>query len=482
MSNSTGFRLMSRALVIAAALLGPLQAAWAQPAQNPAPVGTPPDWRETYAYSVGMQAVVYGFPVVKNLQQRYFMVEKPIGQVSMPVNAWYHQRLPGTSADKYGSSIIDTLLYSAAWYDVSREPLIVTVPDAGKRYYGLQLMEMYSDIFGYVGLRATGNKAGTYAVVGPDWKGNLPKGIDGTLRSPTPTGMLLLRIVFDARDNLKPAHDLQDKTVITTLSAWTAKTPFVADRRDVLDPADRKADPLWFFTVLNRGMTENPPPAKDQPIVATLASVGLGPNQSDDLSKLDEPTKAGLRRAMADGMAMLGAVAKSGGNAKIVNHWAYGQMDWGRTAESNDFLTRAATQSLAGMQEHYIEEVVKLRAHHDSTGKLLNGAEAKYRLHFEPGQIPKAKSFWSITLYDEKYDLAANSLNRYSRGSPDPELKYGADGSLDIYLQSEPPSADKLSNWLPAPKGPFNLFLRSYLPDEAMMKQTWTPPPVVRLE
>jgi len=393
MSRFNEFRTMSRLLAIAAALLVQLPSAWSQPAQSPAP----PDWRETYAYSVGMQAIVYGFPVVKNLQQRYFMVEKPMGQVSMPVNAWYHQRLPGTSADKYGSSIIDTLLYSAAWYDVSKEPLIVTVPDAGKRYYGLQLMEMYSDIFGYVGLRATGNKAGSYAVVGPNWKGRLPEGIAGTLRSPTPTGMLLLRIVFDGRDNLKPAHDLQDKTVISTLSAWTAKTPYVASVRDVLDPADRKADPLWFFTLLNRGMTENPPPAKDAPIVATLASVGLGPNQSDDLSKLPEPTQAGLRRAMADGLAMLGAVAKSGGNARIVNNWAYGQMDWGRTAESSDFLTRAATQSLAGMQEHWVEEVVKLRAHQDGNGAWLDGSSGRYVMHFAPGQVPKAGSFWSIS-------------------------------------------------------------------------------------
>ena len=248
----------------------------------------------------------------------------------------------------------------------------------------------------------------------------------------------------------------------------------------MIDPADRKSDPLWFFTTLNRGMTENPPPEKDQPIVAGLATVGLGPNQSDDLTRLDEPTKAGLRRAMADGLGLLAAVAKTGGNAKTVNQWVYGAQDWGRTAASNDFLTRAATQSFSGMQEHYVEEVVKLRAHHDSTGALLNGADAKYVLRFPKGGLPQARSFWSITLYDERYDLAANDINRYSRGSPDQDLKYGVDGSLELYIQAEPPTADKRGNWLPAPKGPFNLFLRAYLPDESLIRQTYTPPPVVR--
>jgi len=94
--------------------------------------------------------------------------------------------------------------------------------------------------------------------------------------------------------------------------------------------------------------------------------------------------------------------------------------------------------------------------------------------------LPKAKSFWSITLYDEHYDLAANDINRYSRGSQDTDLKYGADGSLELYIQSDPPPEQQRSNWLPAPKGPFNLFLRAYLPDDDLIKQTYVRPAVVK--
>ncbi len=449
---------------------------------NAADESAKPDWRETYAYTIGMQAVIYGYPVVRNTLQRYGMVEKPAGQVDSPISGWYHTRTPGTAADKYGSSITENLLYSVAWYDVSKEPLVLTVPDAGKRYLSVQMMEMYSDIFAYVGLRATGNKAGSHLIVGPDWKGDKPKGIASILRSPTPTGLLLLRIVYDSRDNLKPANALQDQTLLAPLSFWQAKKPFVASMRDVVDPVPPKSDPLWFFRTLNRGMTENPPPPKDAPLVAELATVGLGPNQSDDLNKLDQATQAGLRRAMADGLDLLKSVAKSGGNAKVVNHWAYGQMNWGRTAQTSDFLTRSATQSLSGMQEHHVEEVVKLRAHHDSTGRLLDGSTGKYVLRFEANQIPKAESFWSITLYDDHYDLVANDIGRYSRGSPDKEMQYAADGSLTLYLQAEPPSESKRSNWLPAPKGPFNLFLRAYLPDASLINQTYVPPPVLKIE
>lgn len=439
-----------------------------------------PDWSETYAYATGMQAVVYGYPVVRNTMTRYGMVEQPTGQVDSPLEGWYHQRRPSTAADKYGSSITENLLYSVAWFDVADEPLVLTVPDAGHRYYSVQMMEMYSDIFGYVGLRATGNKAGSYLVTGPDWKGATPPGIAGVYRSPTPKGLLLLRILYDSRDELGSAHALQDQTQLAPLSYWLAGRPFAASVRDVLDPVPPKSDPLWFFRTLNRGMTENPPPPKDAPILTGLASVGLGPGRSDDLSSLDEATRRGLARASADGLVLLAEVARTGGNAKVVNHWAYGQVDWGRTAARNDFLTRSATQSYSGMQEHWVEEVVKLRAHHDADGKLLDGAQHHYVMRFAPGQIPQAKAFWSVTLYDDHYDLAANELGRYSRGSPDRDMFYGKDGSLEIHIQAEPPAPERRANWLPAPKGPFNLFLRVYLPGQALIDQTYVPPPVER--
>lgn len=468
-------------LAAAFALIAPL-AGKAQTASNAPGSATPPDWRETYAYMVGMQAVVYGYPIIKNTMQRYGLVERPAGEASAPVNAWYHARRPSSADDKYGSSVTPDLLYSAAWYDVSREPLVVTVPDAGKYYYSIQMMEMYSDVFGYVGLRATGNRAGSYLIVGPDWKGATPKGIAGVHRSPTPTGLLLLRIVYDSRDNLEPTFALQDQTRLAPLSYWQAGKQFVAAERDVLDPVPPKSEPLGFFRTLNRGMTENPPPAKDAPLIAVFASVGLGPGMSDDFSTLHPATRRGLERAASDGLALLVQVAKTGGNAKIVNNWAYGQKSWGRTAESNDFLTRAANQSLSGMQEHWIEEVVKLRAHHDSQGQLLNGTSSRYVLHFAPGQIPEAQSFWSVTLYDDHYDLAANAINRYSRGSQDKDMVYGKDGSLEIHVQAEPPAPEKRANWLPAPRGPFNLFLRAYLPGKSLLDQTYVPPAVERVE
>lgn len=439
----------------------------------------PVDWRETYAYAVGMQAVIYGWPIVKNATVRYHMIEKPNGQADMPINTWFHSRRAQDQRDKIHSSVTADLLYSAAWFDVSREPLVITAPDAPSLYYGIQMMEMYSDIFAYVGSRATGGRAGKHLLVGPDWAGETPAGIDSIIRAPQDRGMLLMRIGFVDRTSLSATHKLQDLTSIAPLSKWQKGDTTPETDRDVVDPAPASAA-LPFFATMNRAMTETPPPAKDAAIVAMMKSVGLGPNQTSDFAGLDPATRKGLQRAMVDGLALLKQVSIAGGNAKIVNYWAYGQKNWGRTAQENDFLTRSANQSYSGMQEHWIEEVVKLRAHHDGDGELLDGSNSRYTLRFAPGQIPKARSFWSVTAYDEQYDLIDNSIARFSLGSVDKGLRYGKDGSLTLYLQAEPPAKRDLANWLPIPKGKFNLFLRAYLPEQDLIDQSYAPPPVVK--
>ena len=62
--------------------------------------------------------------------------------------------------------------------------------------------------------------------------------------------------------------------------------------------------------------------------------------------------------------------------------------------------------------------------------------------------------------------LVANPINRFTIGDRS-SLQYNADSSVDIYIQNEPPSKDKESNWLPAPKGSFTLTMRLYWPKES---------------
>lgn len=319
-------------------------------------------------------------------------------------------------------------------------------------------------------------------LVSADWQGETPLGIADTIRAPTPTGAIIQRVGFlGDRSNLDAVHKLQDASDLRPLSKWLAQDMSPSTDRDVIDPAP-PGSPLAFYVNLNRAMTENPPPAKDRAIVSLLRSVGLGPGQSDDLSKLDAGTRKGLDRALKDSMKLISQVSIAGGNTKIVNHWAYNQMSWGRTGGTDDYLTRSATQSFSGFLEHQIEEVVKLRAHFDGNGEQLDGSKGRYVLHFAADQIPQAKAFWSVTAYNDQYDLFANPLERYSFGSLDKALKYDKDGGLTFYVQADAPAKQYRANWLPVPKAPFNLFLRAYLPGESLMRQDYVPPAVNRVE
>lgn len=446
------------------------------------PSGMSDDWRENYAYAVGLQAVIYGYPAVKNLNTRFAMVERPVGVTDTPINQWFHVRRAADPTDATHGSVSNDFLYSVGWYDVRLEPVVVTVPESGDRYLGVQFMEWYSDIFAYLGTRATGGKAGSYLLVDADWQGESPSGIAGVIRAPTPTGAIIQRVGFlGDRTKVDAVHGVQDASDLRPLSKWLANDRSPLANRDVIDPA-APGTPLAFFINLNRAMTENPPPAKDRAMLSLLRSVGLGPGQSDDLSNLDPGTRKGLERALADGLKLISQVAISGGDTKIVNNWAYNPATWGRTGESDDFITRASTQSFAGLLEHWIEEVVKLRAHHDADGALLDGTAGRYRLHFTASQIPQAKAFWSVTVYNSSYDLFANPLNRYGFGSLDQGLEYDANGGVTFYIQADAPEPQLRSNWLPVPKGHFSLFLRAYLPGDRLITQDYVPPAVQKVQ
>jgi hypothetical protein len=95
--------------------------------------------------------------------------------------------------------------------------------------------------------------------------------------------------------------------------------------------------------------------------------------------------------------------------------------------------------------------------------------------------MPPVNAFWSVTLYDSDGFQVANSLNRFAVSSWMP-FKYNADGSLDLYFQNESPDKDMEANWLPAPKGAFNLTMRLYSPKSEALIGKWNPPPVTKMQ
>ena len=456
-------------------------------AAQPIPLSLPKekpvdDWREQYAYTIGMQAYIYGFPYVYMSEVRWGQVAQKVDPNSNLPHAavnhfWHSHAMAGPESLAGGSPNNDTL-YSIAWLDLSKEPVILSVPDVGDRYYTMEIASFDSDNFAYVGMRTTGTKAGNYAIIGPSWKGEPPTGVQQLTPSRTPSAFILARTLLRGADDLPAIRTVMAQYKLTPLSSWGKLGAQVPESYDVLRPFDRKTDPLADWKTMNKTMAENPPPSRHELLLKQFAEIGIGPGL--DVDKLDEATKRGLARAAIDGLNLLDTALRQGARQKNVNGWNCPPPDMGRAGDKDDFLLRAALQSKWGIVANDPAEAIYLNTSTDPDGQQLTGMH-RYVIHFPAGGLPEVKAFWSITLYNARHNLVANPLKRYAIGDRD-KLKFNPDSSLDIYIQNQSPGKDKEANWLPAPTGEFNLVLRTYLPSANIQEQRWTPPPLMKVK
>jgi len=456
-------------------------------AAQPIPLSLPKekpvdDWREQYAYTIGMQTYIYGFPYVYMSEVRWGQVAQKVDPNSNLPHAavnhfWHSHAMAGPESLAGGSPNNDTL-YSIAWLDLSKEPVILSVPDVGDRYYTMEIASFDSDNFAYVGMRTTGTKAGNYAIIGPSWKGEPPTGVQQLTPSRTPSAFILARTLLRGPDDLPAIRTVMAQYKLTPLSSWGKPGAQVPESYDVLRPFDRKTDPLADWKTMNKTMAENPPPSRHELLLKQFAEIGIGPGL--DVDKLDEATKRGLARAAIDGLNLLDTALRQGARQKNVNGWNCPPPDMGRAGDKDDFLLRAALQSKWGIVANDPAEAIYLNTSTDPDGQQLTGMH-RYVMHFPAGGLPEVKAFWSITLYNARHNLVANPLKRYAIGDRD-KLKFNPDSSLDIYIQNQSPGKDKEANWLPAPTGEFNLVLRTYLPSANIQEQRWTPPPLMKVK
>ena len=453
------------------------------------------NWREDYAYNLGVQAYIFSFPWSYMQQLRYDWVTKPIDPKHVPymaINHFWNGRNVITSNYQNGGSPNNDTLYSISWMNVEEEPLILSHPDMGDRYFAFEFATVSSDNLGYVGSRTTGSKAGNFALVGPNWKGKLPEGIRsiapsvGTekqaasepfLTSPNNTIYVQARTAVMGPEDAKAVNKLQDQYTLTPLSQWGKGKLNVPENRDVPKPFDEKTDPLNFWRTVNAAMTENPPTPEHQAIVEMYKAIGIGPGQ--DIDKLDDATKRGLTRAATDGLALIKRMGKDGAGGKRVNGWIVPPDTIGSAGYLYDFVTRGALQSRLGIIANDPQEAIYLMGSNDSNGEPLNGAN-NYTMTFPKGQLPEVDYFWSLTLYDINNNLVKNPINRWAFSSNSKGYKFAEDGSLTFYIQNESPGKDKESNWLPSPKGAYWTIFRTYGPRESVINGTWKIPGLIK--
>ena len=406
---------------------------------------------------IAQRAYLYAYPLV--------LIEATRGE--MPVNRFTHvPQFPRPDSRQVIRPNADTL-YSTAWLDLSREPILIHVPDSGGRFYLLQFMDAWTETFADPGKRTTGTAEQWFAIVGPHWTGKLPEHVT-RFDSPTNIVWLLGRTQTNGISDYDNVHAFQRGMRMMPLSEYPDGIQTLGSARAFGTaaggtPPDRvKAmDPRTFFAAFAAAMKANPPHLADAPMIHDLARIGLVPGQDFDASKLSADQLSALDE---------GARAASARIERLVTAAASTKPGWGafnRTVGryGTDYMGRAATARL-GLGANPPEDAIYINSTADGAGQPLNGA-MRYRMHFEKTSLPPVRAFWSVTAYDQDGYFIANPISRYAIGDRD-RLKFNPDGSLDLYIQSQSPGPDRESNWLPSGDGPFNLTIRLYWPEEAI--------------
>ncbi len=428
----------------------------------------------------GADAYVFGYPLVLMELTQQAMINSAEPRVG--ANNLSHMRVFPDHTFRHVVRPNDDTLYSIAWFDLTKEPMVISTP-ASDRYYVLPFMDAWTNVFATVGTNATGNQAGHYGLVGPNWQGEIPPGVSKIV-SPTNMVWMIGRVQTNGKDDIKNVAAFQNQIAITPASRWPLKEANASVSINKFDASQQQANPKAqidalsvtdFFNRLSQLMAQQPASNDDKAAVENLASLGIVPGEEFDVNSMN-PLKAFLiGQAISLANNKLHEAIDTQSTSPKENGW----MMWRDTIgqPGTNYNVRAGI-AMAGLGALPITEAAYASASSDKNQLTLTGTN-QYKIHFPKEQMPPVKAFWSLTLYDVDGFLVETSINRYLLGDRD-ALTYNDDGSLDIYIQHNTPTKNE-SNWLPAPKDQFTLMLRMYSLGERFYDGSWKIPAIERL-
>lgn len=438
---------------------------------------------EQEAHAIGVDAYVYLYPLISmDVTRRQFTNIAPGKEIGKgPMNMFINvPEYPPADFKGVVRSNFDTL-YSIVWADLTKEPMVISAPDTGGRYYLLPMLDMWTDVFASPGWRTTGTQAGDFLLTPPGWTGSVPAGM-ARISAPTPFVWIIGRTKTDGPPDYDAVHKIQAGYRVTPLSNW-GKPPVPVEVKidpsvDMKTPPKAQVDTMTagrYFAYAAELLKVNPPHITDEPIIAQLKKIGIEPGKSFDIEKVDPAIRTALTSVPEDAQKLMAWKVPT--LARVVNGWSMNTDTMG--VYGNYYLKRAIVAQV-GLGANLPEDAIYPLNLGDESGKPLDGTN-KYTVHFDKGAMPPSRAFWSITLYDADGFQVGNAINRFAVSSWMP-FKYNPDGSLDLYFQNESPGKDKEANWLPAPKTAFNLTMRIYSPASEVLTGKWSPPPVVRTQ
>ncbi len=404
------------------------------------------------------EACIYAMPLIENAASR----AASFATDSAAPNHIFHDRKLATPAFRSVTAPNNDTLYSRAWIDLGGGPVTIDVPPMGDRYHSVAFMDMYGNNFAVLGSRTTGDAGGRYTLVGPrDGRSDFR-----TIQSPTNAVWMLVRTLVDGEADLPAVHALQDRMKVSG-PARPVPAPY----------ASRGAPWAALLETIQRLIVENTPPVTDERLFARLAPLGIGPRGGFDPRRFSDEDAKLIAAGLDAGRARLAGTRRQGA---LVNNWVYPKANCGFYGE--DYVYRGQV-ALGGLGALPRVEAMYMRAVGPG-GNIYFPPGQAYRMRFEPGGMPAVDSFWSLTMYertaDGRFFLIDNPIARYAIGDRTPGLRYGSDGSLELWIGADrPAAADRAANWLPAPPDKdWGVVFRAYLPKDELLSGDYRLPPL----
>lgn len=440
--------------------------------------------RETEAYTLGVQAVLWGMQWVKAGEAfRMFTQPLPEGATRSPfdsnpraINVWGHAQELLTSDFRTIETPNTETLYSMALLDLEEGPIVVVHPDFSERYFRTTVWDLHSDTH-TISQKQDGSKPPPYAIVRAGWKGELPAGMK-SIEVRSRYALLAPHIAVYGKADLPNVHAIQKGLEVIALKDWgksNARLRAGAPMRPIRRPDTQTPQELMFFEELGETLKDISVREDELGFARQLEAIGLTSHEGFQYGKLDAATIAGLRRASLDGQTLASHKARAMSPLQPGGTWAVG----------DDLTSLDDWYQRAGVGYGYVwgdldSEVLYPMVRVDSAGQPLSG-ENNYVLHFPAGQLPPAR-YWRISMYDLEGFFVGNAANRFGIGNMAEKLEPDRDGGLTIRIQHDSPGKGRETNWLPAPAEGFFLVMRLYQPEERMYRGEYIVPPLRKID
>ena len=470
-------KFIKSALVCLAALITFPLGVSAMVADTPAAIGLD---------GIAVDAYIYAYPLltVELTRRRVTNVVAPKG-TDVPMGQFARLRTYPNAAYREVTAPNADTLYIYSYFDVSKEPWVISIPDLKGRYAVFSLFDGWTTVFGDPGKRTTGTGAQTIAITGPGWSGTLPAGVK-EYKSATAIAFFDGKIYCTGTpEDYKQVHELQDKTTAVPLSSYgkpytppPGKVDPTLDTRTLVRDQVNGMDAGAYFKLFAELLKSNPPYAEDAPMVAKLRTLGIVRGEDFDIGKVDPAVAQALAKASKTALPRIVGWEREG---MASGDWTF-ENGWVTTNKTGpygtDYIQRALV-AMIGLYANLAQDSLYPVSNGPSVGLAYSGAN-NYVMHFNKGEMPPVNGFWSITMYDAEYFFVDNSLSRYNVSSRS-RFTTNPDGSVDVYIQHKSPGTEKESNWLPAPADKFVLILRMYWPKDSppsILDGSWKIPPV----